>query len=129
MNARSTSTDRHGLITMAIFGVLALSSTAASAAAAAEINPVGSLAVNFKDLDLSTQKGADALYRRIRRAAADVCWLDTGADDAAKTVVYLCIRRAMTSAVIKINKPALFAVYNAKNKPPLPITLTAEQGH
>jgi UrcA family protein len=128
MNSQITFTNLHGLIATAIFGALALSFTAVSAAAATASNPVGSSIVNFRDLDLSTPEGANALYRRIRRAATDVCWLDTGADDPAKTVVYLCIRRAVTNAVIKINKPALFAIYNAKNKPPLPITLTAEQG-
>jgi UrcA family protein len=125
MNSRTSCTNLRGVIATAIFSALALSFTAVSAAA--DSNPVRSSVVKFGDLNLSSPEGADTLYRRIRGAASNVCWLTTGADDPAKTLVAGCIHKAVSDAVSKVNNPALFAVYNAKNKPSLPITLTAEQ--
>jgi hypothetical protein len=36
-------------------------------------------------------------------------------------MVDACMHKAITAAVIKVNQPALFAVYNANNTAPLPV--------
>jgi UrcA family protein len=126
MNTATNCSNLRGLIATTILGALALSFSAVSTAA--DSNPVRTAVVKFGDLNLSTAEGADTLYGRIRTAAANVCWLSSNDTDPTQAIVWGCMHKAVSEAVTKINKPALFAVYNAKNKPPLPVTLTADKG-
>jgi hypothetical protein len=64
-----------------------------------------------------------ALYARIQLAAQSVCSFYVFKSDAAENG---CINDAIASAVSKVNQPALFAVYNAKNKTPLPTALVSQ---
>jgi UrcA family protein len=108
-----------GLLAAAIFGGLALSFSGVSAAASSSV----SVNVKFADLDLSKPPGALVLYNRIRAAAQGACsyyWFKTDADEAR------CVHDAIANAVIKANRAALFAVYNAKNSTPLPTALVSQ---
>lgn len=108
-----------GLLAAAIFGGLALSFSGVSAAASSSV----SVNVKFADLDLSKPPGALVLYNRIRTAAQGACsyyWFKTDADEAR------CVHDAIANAVIKANRAALFAVYNAKNSTPLPTALVSQ---
>jgi len=109
MNTSTLSTGLRGLIATAIFGALASSFSAVSAA---DPNPA-SVNVKFADLNTASPSGALVLYGRIRAAAQDVCsyyWFHTDADEAR------CVRGAIANAVTKVNQPALSAVYNTKYK-------------
>jgi len=67
--------------------------------------------VKFADLDVASGSGALVLYDRIRSAAQGACsfyWFKTDADE------FRCVRNAIANAVIKVNQPALSAVYDAK---------------
>ena len=121
MNVSSRSTGLRGLIATAIFGALAASFSAVSAAdpSSAPIN------VKYADLNIATPSGALVLYERIRAAAKNACnyfWFKTDADEAR------CVQQTIANAVTKVDQPALSAVYNAKYKISAPSTLVS-QGH
>jgi UrcA family protein len=120
MNASSSSTDLRGLIATAIFGALASSFSAVSAADASS----ASITVKYADLNVASPSGALVLYERIRAAAQSACsyfWFKTDADEAR------CVQNTIASAVTKVNQPALSAVYNAKYKRSAAITLVSQR--
>ena len=84
-------------------------------ASAAEDSGVRKIIVKFGDLDVSTAEGGAALYARIRSAALRVCAQPDPIWNAKS-----CVDKAIADAVTKINRPALFAVYNNHHKPSLP---------
>src|SRR5215469_16361909 len=109
----TTSSGLRGPIVAAIFGVLAQNLSVVSAAEPGSV----SRTVKFADLNISNPSGAHKLYGRIRAAAQVVCsyqWFATDTDKAR------CVRDATADAVTRINQPALFVVYNAKNKTSVP---------
>jgi UrcA family protein len=119
MNTSTASTGLRGLIAAAIFGALASSFSAVSAAdpSSASVN------VKFADLNIASQSGALVLYERIRAAARGACsyyWFKTDADEAR------CVQNAIANAVTKVNQPALSAVYNTKYKILVPSTLVSQ---
>ena len=119
MNTSTPATGLRGLIATAIFGALAASFTAVSAA---DPNPV-SLTVKYADLNIASPSGALVLYERIRAAARGACsyyWFKTDADEAR------CVNGAITNAVTTVNQPALSAVYSAKFKTSAPSTLVSQ---
>ena len=125
MNSITTTPSLRGLILTGIFSALAVSVSTMSVAADSE--PVRTSIVSYADLNVSSPQGADALYRRIQQAAANVCWVATDDHFYNKLVVSKCIHRAVVDAVMKVNSPALVDAYNAKNPMPLPVALTADQ--
>jgi UrcA family protein len=121
MNTLTASTGLRGLIATAIFGALAASFSTVSAADASS-KPIN---VNVKsaDLNISSPAGARVLYERIRAAAENACsyyWFKSDADQVR------CVHDAIANTVTKVDRPALFAVYNAKNKTPLPTALVSQ---
>lgn len=122
MNTITPSSSLRGLIATAIFGALA-SSFSPVCAADAGGKPV-SLTVKFADLNISQPAGAAVLYRRIKAAAENACSFYIFESDADQE---RCIHGAIANGVTKVNRPALFAVYNAKNKTPLPTDLVSQR--
>lgn len=125
MNAMSTSIRFRGLIAAAILGALASSFSAVSVAADPGATDLRSSVVNYQDLNVLKPQGAAALYGRIRTAAESVCSVPEAADFAATLQVSPCVHKAIAQAVSAINQPTLIAVYNAKNKTPLPVIVAA----
>jgi UrcA family protein len=120
MNTLTASTGLRGLIATAIFGALAASFSAAAADVGSK--PI-SVNVKFADLNLSSQAGARVLYDRIQAAAKNACsyyWFKSDADQVR------CVHDAIANTVTKVDSLALFAVYNAKNKTPLPTALVSQ---
>jgi UrcA family protein len=119
MNTSSPSIGLRGLIATAIFGALASSFSAVSAADPSS----ASVTVKYADLNLASPSGALVLYERIRAAAQSACnyfWFKTDADEAR------CVQNTIANAVSKVNQPALSAVYNAKYKISAPSTLVSQ---
>jgi len=119
MNTSSPSIGLRGLIATAIFGALASSFSAVSAADPSS----ASVTVKYADLNLASPSGALVLYERIRAAAQSACnyfWFKTDADEAR------CLQNTIAKAVTKVNQPALSAVYNAKYKISAPSTLVSQ---
>jgi UrcA family protein len=114
-----TVSGPRGLIASVIFGALAASSSGSSAAN----TEMPSQTAKFGDLNLSTSAGATALYNRIVAAAKGACsyyWFKTDADEAG------CVHNAIANAVVKVNQPALFLVYQRKNPTSLPPALASQ---
>jgi UrcA family protein len=119
MNTSTPSNGLRGLMATAIFGALASSFSAVSAADANSAN----VTVKFADLDISNPSGALVLYERIRRAAQGICsyyWFGTDAYEAR------CVHDTIGNAVTKVNQPALSAVYNTKYEISVPSTLVSQ---
>ena len=119
MNTSSPSTGLRDLIATAIFGALASTFSAVSAAAPSS----ASITVKYADLNVASRSGALVLYERIRTAAQNACsyfWFKTDADEAR------CLQNTIANAVTKVNQPALSAVYNAKYKTSAPSPLVSQ---
>jgi UrcA family protein len=120
----TTTSPLRALAATVIVGFLASSHSAVSQAADTETR---STVVKYGDLNLSNPQGAAALYRRISSAAQEVCNY-FGADrdfSGVRAAVDACVHKAIMDAVTQVGHPELIAVYNAKNRDPLPITLAA----
>ncbi len=110
---------------MTICIVATLGFNAADAFAGSPSNDPSTVSVTVKsaDLNISNPSGALVLYNRIRAAAESGCsyyWFERDADQVR------CVHDAIANAVTKVNRPALFAVYNANNKKPLPTALLSQ---
>jgi UrcA family protein len=119
MNTSSPSTGLRGLIAAAIFGALASSF---SAVTAADPSSAG-ITVKYADLNIASASGALVLYERIRAAAQSACnyfWFKTDADEAR------CLQNTIAKAVTKVDQPALSAVYDAKYKTSTPSPLVSQ---
>jgi UrcA family protein len=119
MNTTTPCAGLRRLIATAIFGALASSFSAVSAADPSS----ASVTVKYADLNLASPSGALVLYERIRAAAQSACnyfWFKTDADEAR------CVQNTIANAVSKVNQPALSAVYNAKYKISAPSTLVSQ---
>jgi UrcA family protein len=120
MNTVTSSSGLRGLIAAAMFGALAASFSAVAADVSSK--PIG-VNVKFADLNISSEAGARVLYDRIRAAAKGACsyyWFKSDADEAR------CVHEAIANSVTKVDRLALFAVYNANNKTPLPTALVSQ---
>jgi UrcA family protein len=125
MNTNTASPHLRGLIAAAVLGTLAAGFAGVSTAA--DPSEVRSKAVHYADLNLSTPRGAAALYRRIKLAAQEVCgW---NADDILVMQVHTrpCVDKAIADAVTRVGRVELTAIYNANHRQPLTATLAAVQ--
>jgi|HubBroStandDraft_1064217.scaffolds.fasta_scaffold1264430_1 UrcA family protein len=127
MNTSTTRNPVYRLIAIAFVGVLS-SSFAALPAATGGFEPP-TITVKFADLDVSLPQGASVLYNRIRVAAKNVCSpLEQSGSLAAQIHLNACVDKAIADAVIKVNAPALIAVYGAKTGKTLPLRVASVQG-
>ena len=67
--------------------------------------------VKFQDLNTGTPAGVEALYGRIHSAARRVC---SESDPLLQAAVSACMRKAVGSAIEKLNLPQLTAYYRVK---------------
>jgi UrcA family protein len=118
-----TSTPLRTLVSGAILSALALS-FATVCRAHNDAAPV-QVIVRFADLDVSTPQGAAALYGRIRGAAVEVCSRMYADELAYKLHKSTCLQKVIGDAVLKVNRPALSAVFASKYDVPPSIVLAA----
>jgi UrcA family protein len=119
----TTSTPLRTLVAGAILSALAFSFATVSNADDDTAPP--QVIVKFADLDVSTSKGAAALYGRIHSAAVDVCSRMYVMEQAYKWHKYACLQKVIGDAVIKVNRPALSAVFASKFGVPPTVVLAA----
>ncbi len=98
------------IITMMIFA-LAIEFQSARAAPQQD---VPFKVVHFADLDLSRSEGATVLYRRLKGAAETVCAPLDDRDLARHMRFKACVQNAISTAVAKVDQPALTAYYETK---------------
>jgi len=104
--------------------VLALGSGLALAGSDALLPP--SRVVSYRDLNLTNAEDVAILYRRITRAAEEVC------EPAARTGSKLpapayhdCVAHAVATAVAKVNRPELSAYHARREHRALPAAIAA----
>jgi UrcA family protein len=120
-----TSAPRRTLLAGAILGALALSFATVSSADDGTSPP--QVIVKFADLDASTSQGAAALYGRIHSAALDVCSRMYVIEQAYRLHKDACLQQVIADAVIKVNRPALSAVFAFEYGVAPPMVLAAAQ--
>jgi UrcA family protein len=113
-NMNITTTRRlRGLLVTTLFAAVASGLASLPAAAAAGFDPPA-VTVNFADLDISQSAGATTLYHRIRAAAQNVCSPFDRPGLRSKMQLDACVDKAVADTVLKVDRPALTAVYDAK---------------
>ena len=82
--------------------------------------------VSYADLNLSSVQGAEALYRRIKSAAGEVCYPREERNLALMANRRACIHTTMSDAVTHVGSPTLTAVYNTHDgrSQPLQVALS-----
>jgi UrcA family protein len=100
--------------------VLGLSSASSFAttpiqAVASRDATVRSVKVSFGELDLTKPAGAEALYRRIKKAAFVVCGGYESPMPLSYTARSQCFKTAIDDAVAKVNSPLLTSLHRNEN--------------
>jgi UrcA family protein len=122
-----TTTPLRTLLAGAILSAVAFSFATVSRADDDATPP--QVTVKFGDLDVSTSQGAETLYRRIRGAAVNVCsrmYIDS---QSYKWHGSACLQKVIGDAVVKVNRPALSAVFASKSGVSAPMVLAAAGTH
>ena len=108
----STRQSNHRFRARALFAVCLLGTTIAWAGPPA----TRSVAVSFRDLDLSTPSGAAKLYRRIQAAARSVCQYEP-TSPREPIIWQYCVRPTVDAAVAKVDNPLLTALHSGHSSP------------
>jgi UrcA family protein len=107
-------------ITLALLaGLLAVSVVSVSRAGMApptSDSDAPRLTVDFKDLDLNSEKDALTLYRRIQTAARQVCPQPTKYSMRVTELSRKCVAAAISRAVNEVNSPQLARLNASRNK-------------
>jgi UrcA family protein len=93
------------LATALVASILAL--TTLDARSAAPADDAYSVTVKFADLDLDREAGIAQLYARIKGAARRVCEQQAGEQPGARETYPVCVKRAVSTAVARIDRPML----------------------
>src|SRR5256885_980306 len=76
------------------------------------------MTVRFADLDLAKPQDAAVLYQRIRFAARLLCDAARSPWDGSQTRNWnRCFNSAVEDAVLRVDRPALTAVYRERTRP------------
>jgi UrcA family protein len=68
--------------------------------------------VVYGDLNLDSEQGANTLYKRLHRAAEEVCAPFNNVELARRVAWQICVNHAVTAAVEQVNRPMVTAVHN-----------------
>jgi UrcA family protein len=123
MNTMTTASSFRTAIAAALFGTVA-SSFAVLPAVADNFDPP-QVTVKYGDLNIASPAGAAVLYARIGQAAKNVCQQFEGRGLDVDAQRKACINQSISSAVTKVNSPALSALYNAKTGKDVPTRLVS----
>ncbi len=106
----STLNRKHLLTLIAVFTV-GMAVLGAPARAESVDRNIASMAVNYADLNLASEEGVDALYRRLRAAATEVCRGLEGREIAKLVKHRACYQQALSGAVAKLDLAPLTALH------------------
>jgi UrcA family protein len=101
---------------MLLLGGLAGLAFTGAANAASEFSDKPEMVVNFSDLNLSTDRGTQVLYRRLTRAAEQVCPAEPSNSHITNENVLKCRQQALSAAVAKVHSQRLAALHAANWK-------------
>jgi UrcA family protein len=100
---------------MMFCGLIAAASSSVANAATADAE-APTMALKFDPAMLNTEDGAREVYRRIVRAAEEVCPAPTTGSRLVNSATQACRDQAVANAVRQIHSPRLVAVYTTKTK-------------
>jgi UrcA family protein len=107
----NTSTSRTQRLARAGIAALAVCASPFAYGASAE-DGVKSQTVSFADLDLSKPAGAQTLYKRITKAARQVCGpADKYSYITPRKAFRECYEEAVAAAVAQVDRPSLTALH------------------
>jgi len=123
MKTSTTGIRVRGLIAAGILGTLACGYAAAGPSSGC--CDTASTVIRYGDLNVARPEEAATLYSRIVAAAHDIC--DVYVDVSAKAMrqAKTCVHNAVADAVTKARLPQLVAIYNARNREPLPVAVAS----
>lgn len=110
VNVKST-TLRRSLALATACAALAVSTMSVAAPATTQ---VPSVKVRYDDLNLATSAGVSTLYKRIARAARNVCPDAYSRDLTMVAASEQCQAEAIARAVNEVNNPQLASLYAAR---------------
>lgn len=93
----------------------------------ARTDDVPRIVVSFAGLDLTSQKGADVLYSRIRSAAKIVCRVNESREQHRIARAHACYRSALEDAVAQVNRPLLSEVHARRTGRPEDVVRSASR--
>ncbi len=102
-------------LAMILCGVVGAAGIGAVSAATPDDEAL-SVTVKYDPQALSTEDGARVLYRKLVRAAAEVCPADFANPHFISRSVKECREQSVARAVFQINNPSLVSVYNSSAK-------------
>jgi UrcA family protein len=71
--------------------------------------------VNYSDLNLNSSAGVEALYKRIKKAAYEVCQMPTGTHQIRiESELKACKVDSVDRAIQQVNLPSLTALHQSK---------------
>lgn len=105
----SSTTSRNRRIWLSGFSAVLLSTALSVGAAQADSHELRQVRVRFDELDLSKRAGAEALYRRLEKAASRVC--SSISIGYTKRTNSECYQTALSNAVIQVNSPRLTEIH------------------
>jgi UrcA family protein len=100
---------------MLLAGVAGLA-LASAAGAATSLSDAPELVVRYSDLNLATDSGTRALYRRLTQAAEQVCPAEPSNTHMKNERTEKCRQEALSAAVSKIHNQRLAALHAANWK-------------
>lgn len=115
--ARATRIVGRAALAVVASSLLALSSSPASAGTPSEASDAPSVSVSYGDLNLATEEGTLALYKRIVSAARQVCPADAGPNVRLLAIARRCVDEAVARAVSDIRSPRLAELQAARARP------------
>ena len=102
------------VLTLSVGSVLGVGATTCAHAAEATQIDAPQITVSYRDLDLSRPADTHVLYRRLRKAAADVCPHISSLDMLGRMSAQSCYNAALEQAVLRINAPQLLSLHRAE---------------
>lgn len=107
----ATSARRYILMLTAVAAHLAAGYASADSD---RTDDVPKIVVSLAGLDLSTPKGADVVYGRIRSAAKVICDVNQSRELSQTARARVCFRNAVDDAVAQAKRPLLSALHARK---------------
>ena|ERR1700754_1153892 len=92
------------IVTLVAASLVSLAAAHAQATAPLDVQ---SITVQYADLDLDHKAGITALYQRIQNAAHRLCKPNAGEMLVSKRTYLTCLDQAVSTAVARIDRPAL----------------------
>jgi UrcA family protein len=105
-------TRAHKTFFATAIAAVALATANAQAETQQSIELAPQVSVQFAAEDLETDKGAENVYRKLRKAARRVCGIDGGfLNLSEKTLAKQCVDDTLASAVRRIDRPMLTTLH------------------